>query len=279
MRFSAVASRSRIALIFGLALLQGACSSSDSSGTGDSRGGSGNLGGGGTGQAGGPTAGSSNASGGGGAHAGGAGTGGASGSATVAGSGGASAGTGGTNAGAGTGGTNPSGGSGGGAPVCTPGTGTTPVGTSSVLDQKTCLVWTKTRSAMTLTNKQAFKYCDDLNQDGVSDWRVPTPEELVTWPNLATADTAYITGPIYIPSASTAMDGCTGDSHSCNIAEYSDNNLTCAWQGVGFMGWVACVSGTATAGTTKTNFSAAMCSPCNGELSSFKVQDCSAYDQ
>jgi hypothetical protein len=168
-------------------------------------------------------------------------------------------------------------GSGGSPAACTPGTGSEPVGQSSELDHATCLTWTKTKSAMTLTNKQAYTYCANLDQDGISDWRVPAPEELVTWPELATADTAYITNPIYIPNASTVMDGCTGDSHSCNIAEYSDSNLTCAWQGVGFAGWVACVSGTAAAGTTKPAFSAANCAPCNGELASFKETDCSAY--
>jgi hypothetical protein len=130
---------------------------------------------------------------------------------------------------------------------------------------------------MTLTNKQADAYCANLDQDGISDWRVPAPEELVTWPGLATADTAYITNPIYIPTGSTVMDGCTGNSHSCNIAEYSDNNLTCAWQGVGFAGWVTCVSGTAAAGTTKPAFSAANCAPCNSELATFQQTDCSAY--
>lgn len=152
-----------------------------------------------------------------------------------------------------------------------------PVGASSVLDQKTCLTWTKDKSAMTMTNKQAFKYCDDLNQDGISDWRVPRPEELVTWPNIAATDTAYITGPIYIPSNSTPMDGCTGNSHSCNISEYNANSFACAWQGVAFLGWVACVSGTANAGTTKTEFSASTCAACTESTSSFKEQDCSAY--
>jgi hypothetical protein len=176
-----------------------------------------------------------------------------------------------------------SGGSAGAAPTqCTPGTGTTPVGANSVTDNKTCLTWTKVRSAMTMTNKVAAKYCADLDQDGISAWRVPRPEELVTWPDLSTDSTSYITGPIYIPTASANdSDGCTGDSHSCNIAKYNDTSVTCGWQGVGFQGWVECVSGTPTAGTTKTAYSATMCSPCNSDLTSmppsFKETDCSAY--
>ncbi len=187
-------------------------------------------------------------------------------------------------AGAGSGGAPAAGGGAGGSagttsthPACTPGTASVPVGDNSVTDTKTCLTWTKARSAMPLTNKAAAKYCADLDQDGISDWRVPHPEELATWPDLATDSTAYITGPIYIPTDSTVMDGCTGNSHSCNIAKYNDTSLTCAWQGVGFLGWVECVSGTATAGTTKAMYAAATCSPCNSEQASFKETDCSAY--
>ena len=257
-----------------LLFAQFACSSSDpgapgaagSAGSGASAGLSGSAG--------------SVTSGGGGSTAGGAG------GAAAAGSSGAS--LGGSSSGAPAGGSANGGASGGGAnggsagatsthPACTPGTATVPVGTQSVTDTKTCLTWTKTRSAMPLTNKAAAKYCADLDQDGINDWRVPRPEELVTWPDLATDSTAYITGPIYIPTDGTVMDGCTGNSHSCNIAKYNDTSLTCAWQGVGFQGWVECVSGTATAGTTKAAYSAATCSPCNGEQASFKETDCSAY--
>jgi hypothetical protein len=164
-----------------------------------------------------------------------------------------------------------------GAVSCTPGTGTEPVGDKSVLDRKTCLTWTKARTSTTMTNKDAAKYCANLDQDGISSWRVPHPEELVTWPDLATDSTAYITGPVYIPNAGTEQDGCTGNSHSCNLAKYNDASVTCAWQGVGFAGWVECVSGSAAAGTTTAAYSAANCSPCNGEQSSFKEFDCSPY--
>ena len=161
--------------------------------------------------------------------------------------------------------------------ACVPGTGTQPIGDKSVLDRKTCLTWTKTRSATTLTNKDAAKYCASLDQDGISNWRVPHPEELVTWPDLATDGTAYITGPIYVPNAGTVQDGCTGNSHSCNIAKYNVSSVTCAWQGVGFAGWVECVSGTPTPGTPSAAYAAGSCSPCNSELTTFKETDCSAF--
>ena len=265
-------SLTQLALACALIAGQYACSAGNpSSGGSDDRSGSA-----GNGQAGASAAGSGNASGGAasggnsssvGGQAGSAG--GASGTSGVGGASGSSA--------AGASGSNASGGSAGAAPVCTPGSGTVAIGQSSELDQKTCLTWTKSRSTMTLTNKQAFAYCDALVQDGISDWRVPRPEELVTWPELMTDSTAYITAPIYIPSTGTVMDGCTGDSHSCNIAKYNDTSVTCAWQGVGFAGWVACVSGTANAGTTNAAYTAASCSPCNSEVSSFTVTDCSAY--
>ena len=169
-----------------------------------------------------------------------------------------------------------SGGSAGASP-CVSGTGTLPVGADSVLDRKTCLTWTKTRTAMPLTNKAAAKYCADLAQDGISNWRVPHPDELVTWADLATDGTAYITGPVYVPTTGTEADGCTGNSHSCNIAKYNDNSVTCAWQGVGFTGWVECVSGTPAAGTSSAAYAASSCSPCKSQLLTFKETDCSQY--
>jgi hypothetical protein len=267
-------STAQLALICSLFVSQYACSASDPSASGaDARSS------GGSSQAGASAAGSGNPSGGAGlgGESGGAIGGQAAGGASAAGAGGAG-GAAGTTGTAGASGSSTSGGAGGATVTCTPGSGTVAVGQSSELDQKTCLTWTKTRTATTLTNKQAFKYCDDLTQDGISDWRVPRPEELVTWPGLTTDSTAYITGPIYIPNnATSVMDGCTGDSHSCNIAKYNDSSVTCGWQGVGFTGWVACVSGTATAGTTNSAYAIANCSPCNSELASFTETDCSAY--
>ena len=122
-----------------------------------------------------------------------------------------------------------------------------------------------------------------MAQDGFSGWRVPAPEELATWPNLTVNDNAYITNPTYIPVAATVADGCTGDSHSCNITEYNAGALACAWQGVGFAGPTVCVRGTATGGTTAAPFAAVNCAPCKDQVAganpSFKVADCRPYAQ
>ncbi len=263
--------------IFGtlsLALFQAACSASNPGGGGSSNtAGSAATIAGAAGAVAGPAAGSSN---GGGDTVGAGGAPATGGTPAMAGA--TSAGAGGALPTAGASGSQSGGSAGAGPSQCVPGTGTTAVGNDSVTDNKTCLTWTKARSAMTMTNKAAAKYCADLVQDGLSDWRVPRPEELVTWPDLSTDSTSYITGPIYIPTAAASdADGCTGDSHSCNIAKYNDTSVTCGWQGVGFQGWVECVSGTPAAGTTQAAYSATMCSPCNSELPSFKETDCSAY--
>jgi hypothetical protein len=163
------------------------------------------------------------------------------------------------------------------AAACVPDSGTQLVGDASVLDRRTCLLWQRAASAA-MTNKQAAKYCDGLAQDGFSDWRVPPPEELVTWPNLAANDNAYITNPTYIPVASAPADGCAGDSHSCNITEYNAGSIACAWQGVGFTGPTICVRGTAAAGTTSMAFAATTCAACAAEVAGaaapFKAVDC-----
>ncbi|HVR03381.1 MAG TPA: hypothetical protein VMT47_14685, partial [Polyangia bacterium] len=138
------------------------------------------------------------------------------------------------------------------------GTGTQLLGSASLLDLKTCLVWQRAPSTTNMTNKRAGKFCATLVQDGWTDWRVPAPEELATWPNIAANANAnaYVTNPIYIPATDTVMAGCTGDSHSCNIAEYNAGSLACAWQGVDFAGPFVCVRGTAKPSTTATAYSA-----------------------
>ncbi len=162
---------------------------------------------------------------------------------------------------------------------CMLGSGAAQVGQHSLTDGNTCLTWTTARYAMPLSNKAAAKYCAGLEQDGISDWRVPRPEELATWAGLTEDSTAYVTGPIYVPKAGTSADGCLGNSHSCNLAKYNSSSITCAWQGVGFQGWVECVSGTATPGTTNPAYAGANCSPCNAELATFSETDCSAFGE
>jgi hypothetical protein len=151
-------------------------------------------------------------------------------------------------------------------------------GSGSLLDGKTCLVWQKEVAGSLMTNKQAAKHCADLTADGFDDWRVPAPEELVTWPNLGANSNAYITNPTYIPVGATDMDGCMGNSHSCNIAEYNAGSATCAWQGVGFAGPTVCVRGTPKAGTTAAAYAAMACDACKahvgGAAADFKQANC-----
>jgi hypothetical protein len=159
---------------------------------------------------------------------------------------------------------------------CTPGSGTEDVGTSSFLDKATCLVWQKTDTHVgTITNRAALAHCNALTQDGLS-WRLPTAQELRTYPGLADNGNAYLAGPTYIPN--TAVDvasGCTDNSHSCNLTQYSVGNFACAWQGPGAGGYpVLCVSGTANEGSLDAAFSVATC--CTGS-STYQEADCSAY--
>jgi hypothetical protein len=221
------------------------------------------------------------ASGAGGVSGGDGGSGGEGGSSAIGDAGGAGGGSGaegsGGSAGSGTGGSNGGGGSDG---TCTPGTGTKDVGANSLLDQATCLTWQKSSSGK-MTNKQALKYCAELTDDGYGDWRVPTTDELVTWPNLAVSGDAYITSPTYIPKASSSdAEGCMVNSHSCNISLYSAGNLACAWQGVAFAGPAVCVRGTAASGTLSDTYAPDKCGACAAEVtSSFKIVDCLPYAQ
>jgi hypothetical protein len=142
------------------------------------------------------------------------------------------------------------------------------------------LMFVKAPTAM--TNKQAALYCDELTQDGFSDWRVASPEELATWSGLAVDSNAYVTGPTYIPvTAPTVQDGCTGNSHSCNLTQYNAGSLACAWQGVGFVGPTVCVRGTAKPGSIPATYAATGCDACRshvtGAAADFKLADCLPY--
>jgi hypothetical protein len=222
---------------------------------------------------------------GGGAGAGGTGPGGAGGSGGtgVAGSGGA----GGSGAGGSGGGTQPA--DAGSldarprdaapAPDAAPAGGSCPdtAGPGSTVDPRSCLVWEKQLTG-NLTNKQAAKRCDTLTLDGHDDWRVPAPEELAAWADLPVDSNATITNPIYIPTGATEMDGCLGNSHSCNISRYNTSAVACAWQGVGFSGPSLCVRGTARAGTLSTAHLATQCDACRvhvtGPTADFKQANC-----
>jgi hypothetical protein len=167
------------------------------------------------------------------------------------------------------------GGSGGGA-TCTPGSGTEDVGTLSFRDKATCLLWQKaTTFTGPITNRQALVHCNGLVQDGFDDWRLPTAQELRSYPGLPDNSNAYVAGPTYIPTSSVSdADGCTGNSHSCNLAQYSVGNFSCAWQGPGANAYTAlCVRGTSGI-ALDAKFAVATCCP---ESSMFKEVDCSPY--
>jgi hypothetical protein len=150
-------------------------------------------------------------------------------------------------------------------------------GADSIADPKTCLVWQKL-AGTARTNKEAARYCDTLVLDGASDWRVPAPEELATWPNLTANSNAYVTNPIYVPTAGTEADGCNFNSHSCNLTQYNAGALGCGWQGVGFSGPTVCVRGMARPGTTVGKVAALNCDACKvhltGSPAEFKPANC-----
>jgi hypothetical protein len=152
----------------------------------------------------------------------------------------------------------------------------------SFLDSRTGLVWQKEKGAPR-TNVQAARYCDTLVLDGFGDWRVPSPEELATWPNLTADSNAYVTNPTYVPAGTAPMEGCTTNSHSCNLTQYNPGSLACAWQGVAFMGPTVCVRGIATPGTTAAKYAATSCEACKphvtGANPEFKAANCLPYAQ
>ncbi|MFP6686393.1 MAG: hypothetical protein VB934_16860 [Polyangiaceae bacterium] len=173
--------------------------------------------------------------------------------------------------------TGPSGG--GGSEPCTPSTGTEPVGSASVRDNATCLVW-QTTEGSPLNNINGAKHCADLAQDGFDDWRLPGPEEMATWPMLTSSANAYVTAPTYIAKNAVSDEmGCKANAHSCNLAKYSMQGMsTCAWQGVGYQGPLVCVRGASAEGSLPTMLMATQCSICashvTGATADFKEADC-----
>lgn len=181
----------------------------------------------------------------------------------------------------GSGGTNLTGGSSNGTggamePSCTPSSGAEDVGAASFLDRATCLTWQKTNTYVgAVVNRDGAAHCEGLTQDGFDDWRLPTAQELRTYPNLPDAGNAYLAGPIYIPTnASSEMEGCTGNSHSCNLTQYSPGNFACAWQGPGANSYgLLCVRGEAAVPLDATLAVATCCSA----SSTYRIADCSAF--
>ena len=159
--------------------------------------------------------------------------------------------------------------------ACPTGAGAVPVGADSLADPATCLIWQAT-SPGAHSNREATLFCETLEQDGFADWRVPRPEELASHPSLAPASNAYITNPVYLRGeAQDPATGCAADAHSCNLSHYSQGNLGCAWQGVGFRGPLLCVRGDALVDSLPLAFAATNCTPCSAPVgSNFNVADC-----
>jgi hypothetical protein len=195
-----------------------------------------------------------------------------------AGTGGDVAGTGGA---VGTGGT----GTGGASDLDCSGTGHADYGTASLLDSDTCLLWmrnfaTDGDTPKKLNNKQAPNYCGDLVQDGYDDWRVPKPEELVTWPRLS-KDSAesfseqFVTHPEYLEDqyAGNIETGCNANSKSCNVSKWNSGAPTKNFANVA--GLVVCVRGSAKPSSLDMSYSAAQW--CASDIAQHFEADCSPY--
>ena len=167
---------------------------------------------------------------------------------------------------------------------CVPSQGTEELGSSTILDKATCLAWQKTLSSP-VTNVQALKQCDELEQDGFSDWRVPAPEEMATWPLITSTPNAFITAPTYIPvNAASVEQGCTTNAHSCNLAKYNNaSSGDCAWQGVFFAGPLVCVRGEPFVDALPAALKADQCAICKshvtGANADFEDADCLPFVQ
>jgi hypothetical protein len=120
---------------------------------------------------------------------------------------------------------------------CTPGTGTTDVDADSVRDNATCLIWQKKRG-VTKNWDETNKYCQGLEQSGFSDWRMPSAQELLTWPGRVEGD-ALLTSPRYIKPTDSDP---AGSFHVCAVSYYADKG--CNWWGPANATGTICVRGT-----------------------------------
>jgi hypothetical protein len=123
---------------------------------------------------------------------------------------------------------------------CVTGTGTTDIDPDTVLDNKTCLMWQKTNHTAGDNWSQANQYCDMLVQAGFDDWRMPTWEELYTWPIPGPSGGNLLTAPRYVGATWTDMQKAT-DFHVCMRTFYGAEG--CGWQGYANTYGTVCVRG------------------------------------
>ena len=134
-------------------------------------------------------------------------------------------------------------------PGCTPGVGTTPVGTQAIRDESTCLTWTTSRQAEGMAWGAIRQACSDLTLEGFDDWRMPTTQEALTWPIGDVSPTFYdaiLTAPRYVPMGTGAAD-VEGRFHVCAVAWYSGSAPACYWWGPANTNGTFCVRGEGTA--------------------------------
>jgi hypothetical protein len=155
-----------------------------------------------------------------------------------------------------------SGGIGGGASSCTPGTGTTDIDGDTVLDNHTCLTWQKTIHATGQAWTAENQYCQDLTQAGFDDWRMPTLEEIATWPIAGPDGGNVMTAQRYVGAGWTDEQK-NGDFHLCMRTFYQAG---CGWQGSQNVYGTVCVRGQ---GANLTSFDHVCDNTCTMHLAAY----------
>jgi hypothetical protein len=149
-----------------------------------------------------------------------------------------------------------------GAVSCTPGTGTTDIDGDTVLDNHTCLTWQKTVHATALMWADENQYCQDLTQGGFDDWRMPTLEEISTWPIKGPDGGNIMTAPRYVGADWTDEQKNT-QFHVCMRTFYLAG---CGWQGPENVYGTVCVRGQA---ANLTSFDSVCDNTCTMHLAAY----------
>lgn len=153
-------------------------------------------------------------------------------------------------------------GSGGVVAICTSGTGTTDIDADTVFDNHTCLTWQKTIHATGESWVAEAQYCDDLAQGGFDDWRMPTLEELASWPLKGPDGGNIMTAPRYV-GANWTDEQKNGDFHVCMRTFYQAG---CGWQGSQNVYGTVCVRGQ---GQNLTSFDKVCDNTCTTHLAAY----------